>query len=341
MEPTGNVAATTERPRHRELGLGDDAVRGAYHTMVRVRMLADRLWILNRQGKVAVVHTQQGHEATQVGAMLALRPGVDWLVPYYRDLGMIMALGMTAGELLMAYFAKAPDPSSGGRQMPGHWSSPRLRIVSGSSVIATQLPHAVGVALSLKVKGEDAVVVTCFGDGASSAGDFHEALNFASVQKLPVIFICENNGYALSVPQSKQMVVRNVSERAAAYGILGITADGNDLLTVYERTRAAVELARVGEGPSLLEFKTYRYTPHSADDDDTIYRSREEVDSWRRERDPIDRFRNYLVQAGLWSDDAEAALRQEIETELAAGIEAAERAAYPPAESIGEQLYAE
>ena len=172
------------------LGLSDDQLRDMYYKMLVARLLGDRMFILNRQGRAPFAITGQGHEACQVGSAFALRPGRDWALPYYRDIGVVLALGMTSREIMLHFLARASDPCSGGRQMPNHWSSPSLRIVTSSSVVATQIPHAVGVALASKLRGEDDVTLVYFGEGATSQGDFHEGLNFASIHKLPVIFFC-------------------------------------------------------------------------------------------------------------------------------------------------------
>lgn len=234
------------------VGLDDETLRRMYHDMVLARELADRIWILNRQGRVIVVHSPQGHEGAQIGAAYALRPGHDWVVPYYRDSAMCLALGMPADGILASYYGKIGDSSSQGRQMPGHWSYPDLHIVTQSSLVATQIVHAVGIALGSRLRGEDAVTIVGFGDGATSKGDFHEALNFAGVRRLPVLFFCENNGYAISTPLATQMPVARVADRAAAYGMPGVTVDGGDPVAVYAAVKEAVARARAGEGPTLL-----------------------------------------------------------------------------------------
>src|SRR5690606_10864941 len=216
--------------RHAALGLSDQDVVAMYEKMLLTRLLDERAWVLNRLGKVNFLVSAQGHEAAQVGAAWALRPGVDWALPYYRDLGVALTLGSTARDYVLSLFAKAEDPYSGGRQMPSHWSSPPLKMFTGSSPVATQLPQATGVAYGIKLRGDDAVVYVSFGEGSASAGDAHEAMNFAGVHRLPVIFFCQNNRYAISVPQEKQMAVENVADRAAGYGFPGVVVDGMDPL---------------------------------------------------------------------------------------------------------------
>lgn len=312
----------------------------AYRLMLLARTIDEREWMLNRQGKIPFVVSCQGQEATQVGMALALRPGVDHVLPYYRDIGLVLALGMTPHELFLNLFAKADDPNSGGRQMPNHWAHVDLNIYSHSSPVATQIPHAAGVALASRIKGEDAVTLVTFGEGATSKGDFHEALNFAGIHQLPVVFACENNRYAISVPSVKQMAIENVADRAVAYGMAGEIVDGQDLVAAYEATRRAVERARAGDGPTLLEFKTYRLVPHTSDDDDRRYRAREEVARWK-ERDPIGLFRAKLIAQGLWDEDRDQALRQELFDEVTKAQKAAEVAPDPVAEDALRHVFFE
>jgi len=225
--------------------------------------------------------------------------------------------------------------------MPAHWGSRRLGILTGSSPIATQIPHASGVAYAMKYRAEDAVVVSWFGDGATSEGDWHEALNFAGIHDLPVIFICENNRYAISVPLSKQMAVEDVAVRAEGYGFPGVVVDGNDVLACYEAMTKAVERARGGKGPTLIEAKTYRYHPHTSDDDDRTYRSREEVEEWKK-KDPLIVFAAYLREIGLLSGDEQIEeIKVELKAEVDANVEEAWNAADPEPESAMRHVWAE
>src|SRR3954452_17857217 len=269
-----------------------------YYKMVLSRAIDERLGLLQRQGKIPFYVAGLGHEAAQVGSAYALRPGEDWVLPYYRDLGVVLTLGMTARDVFLDAFARAEGPSSGGRQMPAHYSSPRLNIASVSSPVATQIPQATGVALAAKLKGERTVAVTYFGEGASSKGDFHEALSFAAIRALPVIFFCENNGWAISVPASQQMPVAHVVDRASAYNVPGVLVDGTDVLAVYRATRKAVERARAGEGPTLIEAKLYRLGAHTSDDDDRRYRP--EADrAEAKQHDPLPRYERALRARGV------------------------------------------
>ena len=310
-------------------GLSQDGLVQIYKDMVVARLLDERMWTLNRIGKAPFVISCQGQEASQVGWSAALRPD-DVVVPYYRDLGVAIQRGMTVGELMLAFFGKEGDPNSNGRQMPGHFGCKRLNMVSGSSVVIVQMLHAVGVAYAMKMRGQDRVAAVAFGEGSTAGGDFHEALNWASIYRLPVLFVCENNGYAISVPQHREMAIENVSDRAGAYDMAGVTVDGNDVLAVYEAALEAVERGRRGEGATLLELKTYRVVPHSSDDDDRVYRSREEVEAWKG-RDPIARYRQTLTEMGLWDEGRDQAFRTETQSEIEAAVTAAEAAPFPDA----------
>lgn len=332
--------ATAGRVGPDGLGLAAPQLEDMYYKMLLARLVDERMWVLNRQGKVPFVISCQGHEAAQVGAAYALDRDKDWLLPYYRDAAAVLVWGMTARDLMLSLFAKAEDPNSGGRQMPGHFGSHRLRIVSQSSPVATQVVHAAGVALAAKMRGEDSVAFTTLGEGATNQGDFHEGLNFMGVQRLPVVVMVESNGYAISVPHEKQLPIENVADRAQAYGFPGVTVDGNDPLAVYEVVRAAANRARRGEGPTLIEAKTYRLVPHSSDDDDRTYRSREEVEKWRR-RDPIPNFRAYLLENGIAAEERLEELRRQAEAEVDAATDYAEGAAYPDPATALDHVYAE
>ncbi len=326
--------------RHGELGLSDDDVRSMYRYMLMARALDERLWLLNRAGKIPFVVSCKGQEGAQVGAAFALKAGRDYVLPYYRDLGVALVFGQTATDVMLSGFAKWEDPNSGGRQMPGHFGSRKHRIVTGSSPVSTQIPHAVGVALAARLRGERLVAYTSFGEGSSNQGDFHEACNFAGVHRLPVVFFCENNGYAISVPVKKQLGCERVADRAAGYGFPGVTVDGNDVLVVYAAMKEAVERALRGEGPTLVEALTYRLNPHSSDDDDRVYRTREEVEE-AKSRDAIIAFGQYLQTQGLLSEEAVDDLRKEIAQLVDAATAYAEKASYAPPEEALKYVYAE
>ena len=325
--------------RHETLGLEDDDLLRIYRYMLLARRVDERMWILNRQGKAPFVISCQGHEATQVGAAFNLRPGKDYVYPYYRDFGITLTLGQTARDQFLSLLGKKEDPNSGGRQMPGHFSSRELNIVTASAPVGVQYPQAAGTALAFKIRGENGVVLACGGEASTSGGDWHEAMNFAGVHDLPVVFLVENNIYAISVPEKLQ-VAGSIVGRAAGYGFPGVEVDGNDVLAVYEAAKEAFERARRGEGPTLIEAKTYRLTAHSSDDDDRRYREREEVDSWRK-KDPIVRFERYLQEVGLLDEEKKEEIAGRIKAEVDEAVEYAEAAPYAEPEEALEPVYAE
>lgn len=325
--------------RHQKLGLSDETVFEMFETMLLARKLDERMWLLNRAGKIPFVISCQGQEAAQVGASFAMDLTKDYALPYYRDLGVVLAFGMTADEVMMSVFAKAGDPNSGGRQMPGHFGQKKNRIVTGSSPVTTQVPHAVGIALAGKMRGDNIVAYTSFGEGSSNQGDFHEGANFAGVHKLPVVFMCENNKYAISVPIEKQLSCEKVSDRAIGYGMPGYTVDGNDPLAVYEVVKEACERGRRGEGPTLVETVSYRLTPHSSDDDDR-YREKAEIQEFK-EKDSIITFARYLKEVGVLTDEKEKALHEKIDKIVNEATDKAEEAPYAEPEEALKYVYAE
>lgn len=324
--------------RHHEAGLTDEQVLDMYYYMLLARKLDERQWLLNRAGKVPFVISCQGQEAAQVGAAFALEKGKDYLCPYYRDLGVVLVFGQTPRDVMLSAFAKAEDPNSGGRQMPGHFGGKKYNILTGSSPVTTQVPHAVGLALAGKMQGKDFVVYTSFGEGSSNQGDFHEGANFAGVHKLPVIFFCENNKYAISVPLKKQLACESVADRAIGYGFHGVSIDGNDPILVYKTMKEAAERARRGEGPTLIEAVMYRLVPHSSDDDDRTYRSREEVEEAKK-KDPLVTFAQYLREVGLLDDAKEKEYMDRVQREVDDATEYAENAPYPTPESTLDHVY--
>jgi 2-oxoisovalerate dehydrogenase E1 component alpha subunit len=322
-------------------GLSNERLCDGLRGMIRARALDDRLWLLSRQGKAHFVITSAGHEATQFGCAWAVNVGQDYVVPYYRDMALALALGQTPLDIFLHALGKAGDPSSGGRQMFGHYSSRKLRIVSGSSSVGSHPLHAVGLALAFRVTGETGLAaMTFFGEGATSEGAWHEAIGFAGIHQLPVVFVCENNQYAISVHQRREVPVENVAAKAAGYGMPGVIVDGNDIFAVYAAAQMAMERARSGGGPTLLECKTYRLRPHSNADDDRKYRSEEEIAQWRA-RDPIARLERVLLDRGLLTSDDIAGYRQAIAAEIEQAIEAAEQAPGPALESLYSHLYGE
>ncbi|MBP1969691.1 2-oxoisovalerate dehydrogenase E1 component alpha subunit [Virgibacillus natechei] len=324
--------------RHEALGLTDEQALDMFKTMLLARRVDERMWLLNRAGKIPFVISCQGQEAAQVGASFAMNRDLDYVAPYYRDLGIVLAFGMTTKDLMLSGFAKAEDPNSGGRQMPGHFGQKKNRILTGSSPVTTQLPHAVGVALAAKMERKDIVALTTLGEGSSNQGDFHEGLNFAGVHKLPVITMVENNKYAISVPIEKQLATEKVSDRGVAYGMPGYTVDGNNPLDVYEAVKAARERAANGEGPTLIEAITDRFTAHSSDDNDSLYRKSGEVEEAKK-KDSIITFAAYLKEHDILTDDIEKKMNEDIASIVNEATDYAENAPYAQPESALNYVY--
>ncbi|GMK37946.1 2-oxoisovalerate dehydrogenase subunit alpha [Paenibacillus sp. CCS19] len=323
--------------RHHEVGLTDDQAIDMYRMMLLARRFDERVLLLQRAGKINFHVSGIGQEAAQVAAGFALDRTVDYFLPYYRDYGLVLSVGMTVRELMLSVFAKAEDPNSGGRQMPGHFGHKKLRIVTGSSPVTTQVPHAVGIAMAAKMKGEQLVSFVTFGEGSSNQGDFHEGCNFAGVHKLPVIIMCENNQYAISVPIHKQIGGRIV-DRAAGYGFPGFRVDGNDPLEVYQVVKEARERALRGEGPTLIEAMMYRLSPHSTSDNDLAYRTKEEVDE-NRAKDGIPKYKQYLIDAGIWSEEQDAQLNVELRAIIDDATNYGDKAPFPTPESTLLHVY--
>ncbi len=312
---------------HTSLGLTDEQVIEMYRLMLLTRRVDDRMFALQRQGRAAFVLGSSGHEGVQVASVFALDKERDWVLPYYRDMGVGLAWGFTPLEVFLGVFAKRDDPSSGGRQLPSHWSDPARRVFTQSSVIGTQFPHAAGVAHGLKLAGEGAVAVVYGGEGSTSEGDWHEAMNWAGIHRLPLICVIENNHYAISVP-SEEEVAGQISDRAHGYGFEGRQIDGNDPFQVLATMQEAVARARAGDGPTLIEAETYRYYAHTSDDNDTLYRSREEVERWRK-KDPLARLKQYLIEHRLLTEAHEAEVDEEVIEVLARAVEEAETSPNP------------
>src|SRR5215207_2016560 len=333
------MAVEETRARHEALGLDEDDLLKIYYHMLLARRVDERMWILNRQGKAAFVISCQGQEAAQVGTAYNLRPGYDYVYPYYRDFGIATFLGQTPKDQFLSLLGKKEDPNSGGRQMPGHFSSRDLNIVTASAPVGVQYPQATGSALAFKMRGEDGVALACGGEASTSGGDWHEAMNFAGIHDLPVVFLVENNIYSISIPERMQ-VAGSIAKRAEGYGFPGVEVDGNDVLAVYEAAREAVRRARAGEGPTLIEARTYRLTAHSSDDDDRRYREREEIEEWRL-KDPIVRFEKYLQENGIVDDEKKEEMAAEIKAEVAEASDYAEQAPFADPEEALERVYAE
>lgn len=325
------MSTTSKQSNNLAPAISNERLVELYETMVLSRYLDQRVWLLNRQGKAAIAASAQGHEATQVACIEATDPSKDHYLIYYRQFTAMLALGTEPEELLRGFLAKADDPMSAARQFPLHGAHPRVDLFNFSNVIATQLPQAAGVALADKLNRRDAVTVVFFGDGASSQGDTHEAMNFAAVQKLPVIFFCENNRYAISVPMEKQMGIESLSSRAAAYGFPGVQIDGTDVSAVHEAMTAAVERARNGEGPTLIEAMVERLLPHTTDDDHTRYRSPEDIEQMN-DRDPVKIMSAKLIEHGLISKEQDEAIHASAQQRVNQATDTVEAEPYPEAD---------
>jgi 2-oxoisovalerate dehydrogenase E1 component alpha subunit len=321
-------------------GLSDDQLVAMFRTMLMHRTLESRGFQLNRQGKIPFASAGEGHEAVQAGAAMAFERGKDILVPYYRDVGLDLGIGLTPYEVLLSLFGRAAD-HSGGRQFPHHYASRRLGLHTISSAIAAQLAHAAGAAYALQYRGERGrAVLTTFGDGATSEGEWHESLNFAAVCRLPIVFLCENNEWAISTPLSKQMAQPDVYKRAEGYGMRGAVVDGMDPVACYAAVKEALERARSGGGPTLVEAKCYRFLAHTTDDDDRTYRSREEV-AERRKRDPVPCFERVLIEHGVLTREQSEALKRAVLQETNDATDRAEAMSYPQPEDLYTNVYAD
>ena len=307
-----------------------------YRAMVLARLLDQRALKLQRQGRIGFYVPCRGQEASHVGSAAATGDD-DWIFPSYRDAGIPLLKGVSLVELLHQCYGSDAD-NTRGRQMPVHYSFRRINFASISSPIGTQIVQATGVAMAAKVRQDPIAVLTYFGDGATSSNDFHAGLNFAGVFSSPCVFICENNGWAISVPVGGQTASDSMATKAEAYGMPGIRVDGNDVLAVYAATKKAVDRARAGGGPTMIETVTFRMGAHSSSDDDSRYRSAQLMEEWAR-RDPIKRFHQYLVNIGEWDADQEAALQKELEAEMQDAVQQAEQAAPLPISTMFEDVY--
>ena len=317
--------------------LSDDRLIEMYRTMVLSRYLDERVWLLNRQGKAAIAASAQGHEAAQVACIEATDPSKDHYLIYYRQLTAMMALGSTSEEMLRGFLAKEGEPMSAARQFPYHGAHPRVDMFNFSNVIATQIPQAAGVALSDKLRGLDAVTIVSFGDGAASQGDAHEAMNFAGIHKLPLVFFCENNRYAISVPLNKQMAIDSLAIRAAGYGFPGVSVDGTSITDVYEATKVAVDRARTGKGPTLIEAMVERLLPHTTDDDHTRYRSAEDLERMSK-RDPVRITSALILSKGLLTEAEDEFIHAEAKKQVNIATDTVENEPYAGIEKILENV---
>lgn len=318
--------------------LSIDRVVALYKAMTRTRVVDDRLERLQRQGRIAFHVGSLGEEAAIIGSASALRER-DWIVPCYREVGALLWRDYPLQRYIDHMFGNADDPLRG-RQMPDHTFSREHRYLSVSAPIGTQLPHAVGLAWAAKKRGLDECVGVFLGDGATSSNDFHAAMNFAAVYQTPVLFLCRNNGYAISLPTGQQTATRTLAEKAAAYRMPAIRVDGNDILAVWRSVREAVQRASQGGGPTFVELMTYRLGGHSTSDDPRIYRTKEEVDSWSL-ADPIARLREHIEQRDVWDANLDADWRAVCESEVKECVLRAEEKPAPALREMFTDVYKE
>jgi 2-oxoisovalerate dehydrogenase E1 component alpha subunit len=322
--------------KDKDPNLSPGQLKNLYRTMVAARVLDERGLALQRQGRIGFYLQALGQEASHVGSAAALAES-DWIFPAYRQPGVPILRGVPFDDIVNEWYGNASDTSKG-RQMPVHYSFRQANFVSVSSPIGTQISQAAGAAMAARIRGDDTVFMTYFGDGGTSSNDFHAGLNFGAVFKAPVVFVCENNQWAISVPLRGQTASETIAQKAQAYGMPGVRVDGNDVLAVYRVCREAVERARKGDGPTLVETVTYRMASHSSSDDAARYRDAEEFEAWQL-RDPIQRFQRYLQKKKIWTEAWDLEIHEEIKADLNAAIKRAEARPRPSLESLFEDVY--
>ena len=313
-------------------------LRKLYETMVKTRLLDERLVSLQRQGRIGFHVGSRGEEGAICAAALGMREQ-DWLFPCYRELGAALLRGFDLQRFVDNMFGNARDVVRG-RQMPDHFTARAQRYASVSSPVGTQITHAVGFAWGAKIRKDDIATLAYFGDGATSSNDFHSGMNLAAVFRLPVVFFCRNNGWAISTPTHQQSASASFSVKADGYGMPGVLVDGNDVFAVVSVVRDAVRRAVRGEGPTLIEARTYRTGGHSTSDDPGRYRTQAEVGSWLAS-DPIHRLKAHLKARGLWNEAREEALVAEVDRAFREAVASAESEPAPPLESMFQDVYAE
>jgi 2-oxoisovalerate dehydrogenase E1 component alpha subunit len=332
------MAEAITKPTLERHGLADEQLRWMMRNMLLQRTLDNRGFQLNRQGKIPFATGSEGHEGVHAGSALAFERGQDILVPYYRDIGLCLGIGMDPLQALLGMFARAAD-ISGGRQFPNHYTNHRIGLMSISSIIAAHLPHAVGAAYSMKLRKQNGrAVLATFGDGATSEGEWHESVNFAAVHGLPIVFLCENNEWAISTPREAQMAIADVVQKADGYGLPGAIVDGSDPIATYAAVKAALDRARAGGGPTLVEAKCYRFLSHTTDDDDRTYRTREEIER-HRHLDPVPRFERVLVEYGVATSEDVSAMKREVLALVNELTDRAEALPYPVASDLYTNVY--
>ncbi len=323
----------------RDTDLDEKTLKEWFRYILLGRQIDYRFQVLNRQGRAPFIISCAGHEAAQIGVGWPLRPKYDWLAPYYRDVVLCMRMGMTPLDLMLAVLAKAADPASGGKQTPGHFSDSRLNITSGGSPVATQMVRGAGVAYAMKMDRTDKVLLACYGEGAGAEGDAHEAFNFAAIYKLPEVFVCENNGFAISTPFRKEYPIEYVAQRAAGYGFPGVTVDGRDPVTCYFVSKEAVGRARAGEGPTLIECQVDRLGAHSSEDDQRRYRTQEELDLLTQ-NDCLERFKKRLLEEEILTPKQVAEYEESVKEEVTKATREGMDSADPAPEDALKNVYA-
>jgi 2-oxoisovalerate dehydrogenase E1 component alpha subunit len=319
-------------------GLSIDRVVALYKAMTRTRVIDDRLEKIQRQGRIAFHVGSFGEEAAILGAVSAMRDQ-DWIVPCYREVGALLWRGYPLQKYIDHMYGNAGDPVHG-RQMPDHSFSRAHRYLSVSAPIGTQITHAVGLAMAAKKRGLDEIAGVFFGDGATSSNDFHAALNFAAVYRAPVLFLCRNNGYAISLPVAQQTATSTLAEKAAAYAVPAARVDGNDALAVWRSVRRGLERAQEGGGPTFIEMMTYRRGGHSTSDDPRLYRSDEEVQAWSS-ADPLLKLRRHLAWLNAWNEELETEWQATCDAEVKDCVRQAEEKPAPELRELFRDVYAE
>lgn len=323
----------------KKTGLSSEEIVNAYRNVLLGRRLDERLWQLTRIGKTSFNISGQGAEVAQVAMAMAFDLSQDYFLPYYRDMTACLVWGMTAKDVLMDSFGKADGPSSHGRQMPNHYGDKAHRIVSHSSTVSTQFPLATGVAYGAILGKENYVTLTVTGEGSANQGEVQEAMNFAAVKKLPLVFAIENNGYAISVGRNEQYASQKIADRGTAYGMNSIQVNGSDFAATYLAFKKAAEDARSKNGPTLVEVMVERLTSHSSDDDQSVYRSEEDL-AQSRKNDPLEIFKDQLIKEGFLTEEQIEELEKELKAEINQATDEAEKMPDPTPESISENVYA-
>ncbi len=332
ISPDGKYKEKDEPP------LSEEELLKMYRYLMLTRALDTRGMALQRQGRIGFYVPSTGEEAVQIGSSFPLEPQ-DWVVPAYREQGAALLRGIPLETLVAQLYGNDEDIAHG-RQMPNHFTSRAVNFVPTSSPVGTQIPIAVGLGWAARLQGDKVVALGYFGDGATSQGDFHAAMNFAGLFQANTVFVCKNNHWAISMPFHSQTGTKEVAIKAQAYGFEGVRVDGNDVLAVYQASKEAIDKARFGGGPTLIEAVTYRMGPHTTSDDPTRYRDEAEVEKWRK-KDPIVRFQRYLKSKGIWNEEIEVEIRQEAEAQVEKAVVRAEERGLPSPATLFDDVYAE